>query len=128
MSLDALAANQVQNVSLETVIETIWAITHFVYTNDNEVNFVRHYTQGPKAGGKQAAQTTIRSFLVDQASTPAEIAKLACEVVKDEPRQLELDPSAPRFTQLVRKVELLVAQDDDRGPGYQHVGKDRASY
>lgn len=113
MSLDALAFNAVPGVSVETVVETVWAITHFVYTNDNEVNFVRRYPQSPRLDEGQA-HTTIRSFLVNRASKPAEIAKFGCEAIKDEPRQLRLDPSAPKATQLVRKVALLVTEGDEQ--------------
>ncbi|KEY74406.1 hypothetical protein S7711_11579 [Stachybotrys chartarum IBT 7711] len=126
--LDALAHTPVPGLPLELVVETVWAITHFVYTNDNEVKFVRHFSKMLNSAGKEA-YTTTRSFLISQASKPAEIAKPSCEVscVKDEPRQLELDPSAPRFTQLLRKVALLVTRDDeeDWGPGREHISQAR---
>ncbi|RMZ79555.1 hypothetical protein DV737_g3392, partial [Chaetothyriales sp. CBS 132003] len=123
VSLDALTRNLVSGVPIDTVVETVWAITHFVYTNDTEVNFVRHYTLPTKAGEKQS-HTAIQSFLVDQTSKPAEIAKHGCDIIQDEPRKLELDPSAPRFTQLVRKISLLITNDDERTSGHELVPQD----
>ncbi|KAJ3531279.1 hypothetical protein NM208_g8948 [Fusarium decemcellulare] len=126
VNLDALTRRPVPDVPVETVVETVWAITYFVYTNDTEVNFVRHHTTGPTSGEKQS-HSTIRSFLVDETSNPAEIAKHGCGIIKDEPRKLELDPSAPRFTQLIRKVALLITSDDERTSGHEYVSQDGVS-
>ena len=122
VSLDALTRNRLSDVPLGMVVEVIWAITHYVYTNDSEVNFVRHYPRGPRTSADQP-HSIVRSFLVDKTSKPAEIAKLGCDIVKDEP--LQLDPSAPQFTQLVRKIALVVTDDDDRDLDQVFLSQDR---
>ncbi|KAF4965254.1 hypothetical protein FSARC_6933 [Fusarium sarcochroum] len=127
VNLDALTRSPIPGVPIATVVETVWAITHFVYTNDTEVNFMLHHMISPTSDEKQS-HTTLRSFFVDQASTPAEIAKHGCGVFKDEPRKLELDPSAPRFTQLIRKVALLITNDDERTSGDEHISQDGDSF
>lgn len=125
VDLDVLARNPIPNVPLETVVETVWAITHFVYTNDHEVNFVRHQPWAPKSD-REKNSSIIRSFTVDQTSKPSDIAKLGCDVSNDEPPQL--DPSAPQFTQLVRKISLLFTYDDDRGLEHEPPSQDKVSF
>jgi Fe-S-cluster formation regulator IscX/YfhJ len=120
VNLDILASNPVPKVPLETVLETVWAITHSVYTNDTEVNFLRLYLGGSEAGSRKEVSkkplAIIRSFLINQMTKPAEIANLENEIAGDgyDRRQLDLDPSAPRFTQLVRKMVLHITNRDDK--------------
>ena len=54
VKLDGLRNNNFVDVTTETIVETIWAITHFVYTGDNEVDFLRYSKKPPKVLGGAA--------------------------------------------------------------------------
>jgi hypothetical protein len=118
VKLDALGGRRFPDVSTETLVEAVWAITHFVYTGDNEVNFTRYILNSLGDSGhvaKQQPLSSIRRYQVDEHATPLEIAKLGCEVVSaTRPQELEIDTSAPVFTQLIRQTALLVTQDGER--------------
>ncbi|CAH0054439.1 unnamed protein product [Clonostachys solani] len=107
INLDALTRVNATGVPLDAVIETAWAITHHIYTNDNEVKFIRHLSDSRTA-------SVVRSFLLEHDSSPEAIAKHGCQVVhvNGRPNTLNLDPSAPSYTLLVRRLALIILSQD----------------
>ncbi|KAL6229778.1 hypothetical protein BDW75DRAFT_245422 [Aspergillus navahoensis] len=103
----------------DTIIETIWAITHFVYTGDNEVNFPR-YTVAPIKNVDHPAcrspLSSIRSYQVDQNAKPAEIAKRGYRILDDSLRHSKLDGNScfSSFTDFIRQAGLLIVAHDGR--------------
>jgi hypothetical protein len=114
------------DVSSDRIVETIWAITHFVYTGDNEVNFVRYSAKPskPVLYGVDAVQSSytlssvIKNYRVDEDAKPAEISSTQDKDANDSTQTIKdpgHDVSSPSFIQLIRQIGLLVVHEDDGG-------------
>jgi hypothetical protein len=116
VSLAALNGENASDAPTDAIVETIWAITQFIYTSENAVDFVC-YSERPSEGfgdatGRQSL-SSIRRYHVSKDATPAEIAMMGCEMVHEDLRAQELEPyaSVPVFTQLIRRTGLLFIQE-----------------
>ncbi|KAK0103343.1 hypothetical protein ONS95_005369 [Cadophora gregata] len=103
-----------------TIAETIWAISYFIYTGDNEVRFTRTTAKRLNNSRSDVASrkwlSCIRSYQVDLNATPAEIAKSGREMapeIREDAQEHQTGPSSLALTQIVRQTELLFAQGDE---------------
>ncbi|KAL9111174.1 MAG: hypothetical protein Q9227_004437 [Pyrenula ochraceoflavens] len=104
------------NLSPETFVETVWAITNFVYTGDSSVRFLRCAAEPSKGRHDGAAiqpSPSVRNFRFSQDATPAEIAKTSdgFETEDGDTWELDHDASAPAMTQVIRRAAVLVTQN-----------------
>ncbi|KAI1845667.1 hypothetical protein JX266_008278 [Neoarthrinium moseri] len=121
--LATLNGEGIKNVSAQTIVETVWAITHFIYTGDNEVKFVRHFlsqSHGRDDDAKRQPFST-RGYRINSESTPADIASTGCDVAHQNGQApgLERESKAPDFTRFLRQTELLLIEGQP-GSGMNH--------
>ena len=108
--LDALFEESCHHESPQTILETIWTVTHFVYTSDSEVTFMSYKAESDTS--LKSHPNSLRRYQIDQAATPAAIAKSGQDVAVYNDRKAhppDVDSAAPSFTQLIRQTGLMLA-------------------
>jgi hypothetical protein len=119
VDFDVLRGKSHHGINIQSLVETVWAITNFVYVGDNAVNFVRHTMIESPAGAGPKFWKIIRnigSFHVTEDMSAKEIAskshtKEYTEASIEE--QNSDDLSAVCFTQIVKQTALLITHEDD---------------
>lgn len=130
VELGELDCDNFEHLPATTITETIWAISYFIYTGDNEVRFARNTAKSSRSSRSDAASgkwlSCIRSYQVDLNATPAEIAKSGREIVhevREDIQEHQTSPSSLALTQIVRQTELLFAQGNEVSEWRDYVRK-----
>ncbi|KAK9777069.1 putative Carrier domain-containing protein [Seiridium cardinale] len=129
LQLDALADKCTPDFPIDRVVETIWAITRYVYTRDSEVRFVRYYVMNPQETsdliGRQLRPPSTRYYRVCEDTSVVGVLETGSDILGEESRgrDQEVESSAPPMLQIVRKMALWAAQGASAPDLRSEVGK-----
>lgn len=118
LNSNALKPAGLANDVLDSFVETIWAITKFVYTGDSTIKFVRHVIDSSSksaAVNKPALSQLWKQYQVDIDASPDVIARSGTSMTAPagEYKNSQDDDSVISPYQLVKQAALLITREGE---------------